>query len=281
MMGSSLSLKPKPPRTNSKKNMLITLTRRASRAMSSRRAWLSTSGGDADGGGMGQEPGKDPEVLAARRRENMEAFKAFRKVARGFRWPNEAAPSSTTATTAAREAQEVREDAGANDVEVPGGPAADGGSDGLGGQVGQGDGRDVDRDDRDDVFGDEDLFGEDGDPRPFHELMALADQEREMGPDMKGRKNFGRVIRKDISERDVLTLSMFVNELGRIQPRHVTGLTAKQQRKVAKMVKRARHMGVMPHMFRLPPEFAFTSPVHDMAEIERVKAWEEARAGRD
>ena len=95
-MGSSLSLKPKPPRTNSKKNMLITLTRRASRAMSSRRAWLSTSGGDADGGGMGQEPGKDPEVLAARRRENMEAFKAFRKVARGFRWPNEAAPSSTT-----------------------------------------------------------------------------------------------------------------------------------------------------------------------------------------
>merc|ERR1712167_529469 len=110
--------------------------------------------------------------------------------------------------------------------------------------------------------------------------MALAEQHKEAAPRMTGRKNFGRLIRKDVSERDVLTLSMFVNELGRIQPRHVTGLSAQQQRKVAKMVKRARHRGVMPHMFRLPPEFAFTSPLHDMAEIERVKTWEEARSDK-
>lgn len=203
----------------------------------------------------------------------MQAFEAFREVARGFRWPNEEPPGDTTAKVAGVGSDTVTEtktSADVRDSEVGFSATVDK-------HAGQGDDYGIDRDQ---VFVEEDLFGEDGEPKPFHELMAFASQEMTTAPNMKGRKNFGRVIRKDISERDVLTLSMFVNELGRIQPRHVTGLTSKQQRKVAKMVKRARHMGVMPHMFRLPPEFAFTSPLHDMAEIERVKSWEESRAER-
>ena len=74
-------------------------------------------------------------------------------------------------------------------------------------------------------------------------------------------KSFGVKIHDNISERDAVTLSLFVNELGRIQPRHLTGLSAKQQRKVAKTIKKARHMGILPHTFRLPPDYAYLSPV--------------------
>jgi small subunit ribosomal protein S18 len=74
-------------------------------------------------------------------------------------------------------------------------------------------------------------------------------------------KSFGVNIYGKISERDAVTLSLFVNDLGRIQPRYVTGLSSKQQRKLAKTIKRARHMGILPHTFRLPPDYAYMSPV--------------------
>ena len=76
----------------------------------------------------------------------------------------------------------------------------------------------------------------------------------------KTAKSFGVRIHDKISERDAVTLSMFVNELGRIKPRHLTGLTAKQQRKLARTIKKARHMGILPHTFRLPPDYAYMSP---------------------
>ncbi|RCH81691.1 28S ribosomal protein S18c, mitochondrial, partial [Rhizopus stolonifer] len=40
-------------------------------------------------------------------------------------------------------------------------------------------------------------------------------------------------------------LSKFVSDMGKILPREQTGLTAKNQRKLAKAVKRARAMGLM------------------------------------
>ena len=30
---------------------------------------------------------------------------------------------------------------------------------------------------------------------------------------------------------------------------------------VAKTIKKARHMGILPHTFRLPPDYAYLSPV--------------------
>lgn len=84
-------------------------------------------------------------------------------------------------------------------------------------------------------------------------------------------KSFGVRIHDTITERDAVTLSLFVNELGRIQPRYLTGLSAKQQRKLAKTIKRARHMGVLPHTFRLPPDYAYMSPVQSDVPLRMME----------
>lgn len=46
--------------------------------------------------------------------------------------------------------------------------------------------------------------------------------------------------------KDVAVLSKFVSDRGRILGRDRTGLTAKYQRKVAKLIKQARHLGLLP-----------------------------------
>ena len=51
--------------------------------------------------------------------------------------------------------------------------------------------------------------------------------------------------------RDVPTLSRFVSERGRISPRRRTGVSAKNQRVVKKMIKRARAFGLLPYTSRL------------------------------
>ncbi|CAO3596187.1 unnamed protein product [Absidia cylindrospora] len=47
-------------------------------------------------------------------------------------------------------------------------------------------------------------------------------------------------------------LSHFVSDMGKILPREKTGLTAKNQRKLAKAVKRARAMGIMSSTSKAP-----------------------------
>ncbi len=61
------------------------------------------------------------------------------------------------------------------------------------------------------------------------------------------------VINKELSEevgkstfKDLGIVSRFVSDRGRIMSRDRTGLTAKMQRKMAKMVKRAREAGLLP-----------------------------------
>ncbi len=48
-----------------------------------------------------------------------------------------------------------------------------------------------------------------------------------------------------IDYRDVILLSKFVSERGKILSRKLTGLTAHNQRKVAKAIKRAQNLGLM------------------------------------
>ena len=45
-------------------------------------------------------------------------------------------------------------------------------------------------------------------------------------------------------------LSQFTTEMGRIQPRNVTGLTRKSQRYLGKAVRRARALGILPVLSR-------------------------------
>ncbi|MCD8283311.1 MAG: 30S ribosomal protein S18 [Opitutae bacterium] len=49
----------------------------------------------------------------------------------------------------------------------------------------------------------------------------------------------------DFDFTDVEALSRYVTETGKILPRRITGLTAKQQRHVTKAIKRARNMLLM------------------------------------
>lgn len=50
-----------------------------------------------------------------------------------------------------------------------------------------------------------------------------------------------------IDWRDAQTLSRFITERGKIVPRRVSGVTAKNQRKLAKAIKTARIMGILPY----------------------------------
>ena len=51
--------------------------------------------------------------------------------------------------------------------------------------------------------------------------------------------------RKTVDYRDISFLAQYMSESGRIQPRRHTGLSAYNQRKVAKAIKRAQALGLM------------------------------------
>ena len=50
-----------------------------------------------------------------------------------------------------------------------------------------------------------------------------------------------------IDWRDSGLLSRFITERGKIVPRRVSGVTAKNQRKLATAIKKARQMGLLPY----------------------------------
>ena len=51
---------------------------------------------------------------------------------------------------------------------------------------------------------------------------------------------------KYIDYKDVETLKMFITPNGKISPRRATGTCAKHQRELAKAIKNARFMGLLP-----------------------------------
>ena len=63
-----------------------------------------------------------------------------------------------------------------------------------------------------------------------------------------------RSVHKDVAAaidyRNPETLRPFLTERGKILPRRATGLTAKQQRQVARSIKRARQVSLLPYVKR-------------------------------
>ena len=53
-----------------------------------------------------------------------------------------------------------------------------------------------------------------------------------------------------IDYKDVDLLRKFVTERGKILPRRITGLTAKQQRDLTSAIKRARALALLPYVNR-------------------------------
>ena len=51
---------------------------------------------------------------------------------------------------------------------------------------------------------------------------------------------------KDINYKDVDTLRKYINDRGKIVPRRVTGNCARHQRHIAREIKRARAIGLLP-----------------------------------
>lgn len=67
--------------------------------------------------------------------------------------------------------------------------------------------------------------------------------------EIKKEKRFCRFKKygiKYVDYKDPDFLLKFVNEQGKILPRRITGTSLKYQRKVAKAIKRARHLALLP-----------------------------------
>lgn len=52
----------------------------------------------------------------------------------------------------------------------------------------------------------------------------------------------------EVTFKDVTLLKYFVGERGRILPARMTGIDAKQQRMVARAIKQARLLGLLPYL---------------------------------
>jgi small subunit ribosomal protein S18 len=53
-------------------------------------------------------------------------------------------------------------------------------------------------------------------------------------------------INQKIDYKDIDLLKLFITEQGKILPRRATGVTVQQQRKIAKAIKQARSLALLP-----------------------------------
>ena len=53
-----------------------------------------------------------------------------------------------------------------------------------------------------------------------------------------------------IDYKDVRLLQGYISERGKIVPSRITAVSAKKQRELAKAIKRARHIGLMPYVVK-------------------------------
>ena len=62
----------------------------------------------------------------------------------------------------------------------------------------------------------------------------------------KNQKKVKRVIDSYIDYKDSKQLQKFLTDQGKIIPRRITGLTAKQHRELVQAIKRARQLAILP-----------------------------------
>ena len=60
------------------------------------------------------------------------------------------------------------------------------------------------------------------------------------------RRRARQVVPDYLDWKDVDLLRQFVPERGKIMPRRISGISAKDQRRIAKAIKRARSMAILP-----------------------------------
>ena len=87
---------------------------------------------------------------------------------------------------------------------------------------------------------------------------------------------------RTIDYKDVDKLKKLISDRGKIDPRRKTGLTAKDQRKLAREIKRARHVALLPYTaehMRQTSRFRMVSRMAQRVEREAPPPAEEDSAG--
>jgi small subunit ribosomal protein S18 len=75
----------------------------------------------------------------------------------------------------------------------------------------------------------------------------VSDEPRmDRGPRRFQRRRQNQVVPDYIDWKDVDFLKRFIPERGKIMPRRISGVSAKDQRRIARAIKRARAMALLP-----------------------------------
>jgi small subunit ribosomal protein S18 len=82
--------------------------------------------------------------------------------------------------------------------------------------------------------------------KPMRRTPKEPSESRGMGSRKRKRCPFTAENFKYIDYKDVETLSKFITERGKILPRRITGVSAYYQRRLAKAIKLARHVALLP-----------------------------------
>jgi small subunit ribosomal protein S18 len=77
-------------------------------------------------------------------------------------------------------------------------------------------------------------------------LDVSIDQEIEKMPRRFQRRRPRQLVPDYVDWKDVDYLRRFIPERGKIMPRRISGVTAKDQRRIAQAIKRARTIGLLP-----------------------------------
>ena len=77
-------------------------------------------------------------------------------------------------------------------------------------------------------------------------LDVSIDSEIEKMPRRFQRRRPRQLVPDYIDWKDIDYLRRFIPERGKIMPRRISGVTAKDQRRIAKAIKRARTMALLP-----------------------------------
>ena len=67
------------------------------------------------------------------------------------------------------------------------------------------------------------------------------------------RRKFCRFTAEGVTEidyKDLDTLKQYVSETGKIVPSRITAVSAKKQRELARAIKRARFLGLLPYVIK-------------------------------
>jgi small subunit ribosomal protein S18 len=78
------------------------------------------------------------------------------------------------------------------------------------------------------------------------DIDVVSEQKNERMPRRYQRRRQGTFVPDYVDWKDIDFLRRFIPERGKIMPRRISGITAKEQRRVAQAIKRARSMALIP-----------------------------------